>query len=136
MARGRGPTERVALTGSLPQSYTSLEIGALTFQALTNFNSKKPKFSPWQLKKLRKDLCSWVGARGWPSFYKNARYVWVARYRSSDVIRILPVDNCNIHPYESALVIIETTSGVDAREFGDLIRSAFVHATSHPERKK
>jgi len=131
-----GPTERVALTGSLPQSYTSLEMGALTFQALSNFNSKKPKFSPWQLKGLRKDLCSWVGARGWPSFYKNARYVWVARYRSSDVIRIFPVDNCNIHPYESALDTIETTSGIDAREFGDLIRSAFVHATSHPERKK
>src|SRR5262249_37488243 len=66
-----GPTERVPLTGSLPQCYTSLEMGELTFQALDNFNSKKPKFRPWQLKELRKDLCSWVGAKGWPSFYKN-----------------------------------------------------------------
>jgi len=133
-----GATERVALTGSLPQCYTSLEMGELTFHALDNFNSKKPKFRPWQLKELRKDLCSWVGARGWPSFYKNARYVWIARYRPSNVIRIFPVDNCNIHPVESALekVIIETTADIDAQKFGDLIRGAFLHATSHPERTK
>lgn len=131
-----GPTENVALTGSLPQSYTLMEMGELTFQALSSFNSKKPQFSPWQLKELRHHLCTWVGARGWSSFYRNARYVWVARYRMSNVIRIWPVDNCNRHPYESPLDVIETTAGIDARKFGDLIRSAFVHATSHPERKK
>ena len=132
-----GPTERVALAGSLPQNCTSLEMGELTFQALDRFNSKQPKFRPWQLKELRKDLCSWVGARGWPSFYKNARYVWIARYRPSNVIRIWPVDNCNVHPIESALekFTIETTADIDAQKFGGLIRSAFLHATSHPERK-
>jgi len=119
----KGPTERVALTGSLLRCYKSLEMGELTFQALSNFNSKKPTFSPWQLKELRKDLCSWVGARGGPSFYKNARYVWVARYRPSNVIRIFPVDNCNTHPYESALkeFTIETSADIDAQKFGDLI---------------
>ena len=139
MARGtRAPTERVALTGSLPQGYTSLEMGELTFRALSNFNSKKPRFRPWQLKELRKDLCSWVGARGWPSFYKNARYIWIARYQPSNMIRIFSVDNCNTHPYESALreFTIEATAGIDAQKFGDLIRSASLHATSHPERKK
>ena len=136
--KDEGPTERVALAGSLPQGYTSLEMGELAFHALDNFNSKKPKFRPWQLKELRKDLCSWVGAKSWPSFYKNARYIWIIRDRSLNSLRVLPVDNCNNQPIESPLerFTVETTADISAQEFGDLIRSAFLHATSHPERKK
>ena len=134
----KGPTERVALAGSLPQNCTSLEMGQLTFRALDNFNSQKPKFSSWQLKESRKDLCSWVGAKSWPSFYKNARYIWISRDRSLNIIRIIPVDNCNNYPHESPLekFIVETTPEIEAQTFGDLIRNTFLHATSHPERKK
>lgn len=132
-----GPTEKVALTGSLPLECSASEMGKLGLVSLDNFNSKRPTFKPWELKELRRQICSWVGAKSWPSLYKNSRYVWVARDSSEDRLRIIPVDNCVVEPNESPLMdhVIELKCSVGPEELGAQIIKAFKYATPHPERK-
>lgn len=132
-----GPVEKVALAGSLPLDGAASEIGRLGLLALDKFNEKKPEFKPWEIKESRKQICTWVGAKGWPSFYKNARYVWLARESSEGRLRIIPVDNCTSGPSESAVMdrIIELKGGENPAELGASILEAFKYATSHPERK-
>ncbi|EBH8753800.1 hypothetical protein K9W31_001330 [Salmonella enterica subsp. enterica serovar Kua] len=131
-----GPTERVALAGHLPVNCPSDEMGRVCFDALLNFNSKGPSYKPWELAELRKLFCSWVGARGWTSFYKNSRYLWVTS-NELDKIKITPVDNCNIFPYESGLddsaVYVNRCDGV--KVLGEGIFKAFKYATYHPDKK-
>ena len=131
-----GPTEKVALAGSLNLDCSSKDMGELSLSALQSFNSKKPSFSPWELKELRKQICSWVGARAWPSFYKNSRYVWVVRDSSENYVKVIPVDNCVVNPYESPVANFTTKieGDVTSEILGKHILDAFGHATSHPER--
>ena len=132
-----GPTERVALAGDLPINCSAGQIGELCISALNNFNQMKPQFSPWQLKELRQLFCSWVGAKGWSSFYKNSRYVWVKHDGKMHSIDIIPVDNCSTSPVESAIIgkVRSVSSDVEITKIGQAIFEAFKYATSHPERK-
>ncbi|MEC5408441.1 hypothetical protein VOM14_23095 [Paraburkholderia sp. MPAMCS5] len=135
--KGGGPTERVALAGDLPCDCSDTEMGSLCISALDNFNSIKPPFSPWQTKELRQLFCSWVGAKGWASFYKNSRYIWIKYDKTTRYINVIPVDNCRISPVESAIEEkIESISWeAGTGKIGQAIFAAFRHSTSHPERK-
>lgn len=132
-----GPTERVALAGSLPVPCTSKDIGDVCIKALLNFNSQKPPYKPWELTELRKLFCSWVGVKNWNSFYKNARYIWVIGDNLGKV-EIIPVDNCNLFPYETGIndSAIYVDNGFDSEGLGSGIFKAFKYATNHPDRKK
>lgn len=132
-----GPTERVALKGSLPVNCSASEIGKLCLDALESFNTQKPPYKPWELTELRKLFCSWVKARGWASFYKNTRYIWVVS-APLEAINIIPVDNCNTYQHESAIEssIIKVTGISDPEKIGDSIFTAFKYATYHLEKTK
>ena len=130
-----GPTEYIGVSYSADEDVPDDKLGKALIDALDNFNKTKPKYPVWEVDKTRKDLALSMGARGWPSFFKNTKILWISR--TIDGIKMIPVDNCNIEGYESAIeelvVIIPNTSS--NQEIGAAIKKTMALSTYHPKRK-
>ena len=134
---GGGPSENVALAGRLSLVATTLELGSVTKQALESFGRIRPLFAPWEIQKLRKLLCGWIGARSMNDLLKNGRLVLVDQSFEEDALRIVPFDNHRINLWETLLedkaIVLPLHPQTEA--LGAAILAAFDLSTYHPERK-
>ena len=133
----RRPSDNSALTAKVPIGSSEEQVGGAVLEALDNYDRHPPSFDSWELKELRKQLCDWVGVRGYPTLVKNSRLVMVLRDPEQDSITVIPFDNHNLNPWESQLtdqqIVLSGTAPAD--EVGRAVETAFAHATYHPERK-
>lgn len=131
-------SENTALSSILPVGANAEEVGSAVLKALGNYDKTLPDYSPWQLKELRKQLCNWVGARGYPTLVKNSRLVLVVKDFEKDEIVVIPFDNNNINPWETMLEDKAQRLPVNSSEndIGKAIEKAFTIATYHPDRSQ
>lgn len=134
---GQRLSESSGLTASLPVGAVHEQIGAGVLKALDSFDRHPPSYDPWELKELRKQLCDWIGARGYPTLVKNSRLVLVLRDSEQGTLVVIPFDNHNLNPWETQLtdrqLVLPATAS--AREVGQAVETAFTYATYHPDRK-
>lgn len=131
------PSENVALAGELALNTSPSEIGRIALQAMENHGVVRPKYAPWEIKEIRKQLCNWVGAKSYPDLLKNSRIVLVQKNTGAKRIQTIPFDNFNLNKWETLLEseTAELPFSASAEELGRLIIDAFSKATFHPDRK-
>jgi len=133
-------SENVNLQIELSKLCTHKELGEATVEALNKFDKTQPKHNPWELKKLNKQLCSWLKCRSINALNKNSRLVQVIRTESQLII--IPFDNHNKYPwyapmnsedgYKDKITNMKLNSLYE--EIGCSIIQAFEHSTYNPER--
>lgn len=132
------PSENVALAAKLPENVNLAKLGEKVLDAINDYGRIDPTYPPWELKKLRKQLCSWLDAKSYSSVLKNSRMVIAQKNFDNNKIEIIPFDNFNINAWETLLVddIIYLPIDSDAKSIGTAVNIGFSIATFHPERKK
>ncbi|MDN8602297.1 contact-dependent growth inhibition system immunity protein [Citrobacter sp. S2-9] len=131
------PSENVALAGSLPKDVAPSLLGETVLKAIDSYGTIDPSYFAWELKELRKQLCSWVGAKSYTGFLKNRRLVLAQKNFDKKRIEIIPFDNFNINKWETMLLddMICLPLDSDYEKIGMAVDKAFSIATFHPERK-
>lgn len=131
------PSEDVALAGKFPINASPSEMGRTIMQAIDNYGQVRPKYAPWELKEIRKQLCNWVGAKSGPDLQRNSRIVLVQKNMHAQKIQIIPFDNFNLNKWETLLEskTTELPLGTSEEELGHSVIGAFSKATFHPDRK-
>lgn len=131
------PSEDVALAGEVPIDTSPTEIGRAVLLAIENYGTIRPKYTPWELKKIKKQLCNWVGAKSHPDLQKNSRIVLVQKNMNKQSIQIIPFDNFNLNKWETLLEneAAELPLSASTEELGRSVIDAFARATFHPDRK-
>ncbi len=112
-------------------------VGKALVESLNNFGKIAPKFSPWQLKELRSQLCKWTEAKTHPFLMKNSRLVAAVKDFQHESISIIPFDNFNINAWETILEDRAISLPIDSTpvEIGKAIKMAFNISTYHPQKK-
>ncbi|ACX90014.1 contact-dependent growth inhibition system immunity protein [Pectobacterium parmentieri] len=132
------PSENVALAAALPKNVDITTLGKEALAAIDNYDVVDPAYKPWELKELRKQLCSWVGARSYTGLIKNCRIVLLYKDFDEEKIKIIPFDNHNIKAWESMMnndiIVIPIDENIN--DIGSAINTSFSISTYHPERKK
>lgn len=131
------PSEDVALAGEIPLNTSPAEMGRAVLLAIENYGVVRPKYTPWELKEIRKQLCNWVGAKSHPDLQKNSRIVLVQKNMNKQSIQIIPFDNFNLNKWETILEneATELPLGASIEELGRSVIDTFARATFHPDRK-
>ncbi|WP_330986287.1 MULTISPECIES: DUF1436 domain-containing protein [Enterobacterales] len=131
------PSENVVLAGSLPKDVPHSLLGETVLKAIDNYGVIDPSYFPWELKELRKQLCSWVGAKSYAGLLKNSRLVIAQKNFDENRIEIIPFDNFNINKWETMLLDRMICIPFDSEhdKIGISVDKAFSIATFHPERK-
>jgi transposase len=133
----QGPSENTALAGKASLHDNAEVIGAICNRALDAYDVVPPKYDPWELKELRKDLCKWIGIKSFSNVVKDTRLVLVVRDEQNRETSVIPFDNHNSKPWEEMLVdqAIKLPFASTDDELGNAVKLAFEIATYHPQKK-
>lgn len=132
------PSENVGLSARTPIRATPDEIGAATLEALGRYGEVRPEFPIWELGKLRRQLCAWIGAKSYADLQRNSRMVIAITDTSRRTIQLIPFDNSNMNPWETMLLddrAAEFAMDIDPAKLGAHLIRVLGHSTYHPDRK-
>lgn len=135
-------SENVKLFAELSVRSTFEDVGKAVVEALDRFDTILPAYDCWELDKLNRQLCEWIGVKSINSLYKNSRLVQVIRDDKN--ITVLPFDNHNKNPWYSPMTSDMGFKNMKNSQLpleasfeiiGNAISVAFNLATYHPKRK-